>query len=65
MIKILHRASKNNFHFILSGDEAWFEYHYDTSHMWFFDIEDRDQIVSKAHKSRKAMVTIFFNIDSY
>ena len=33
MIKILHRASKNNFHFILSGDEAWFEYHYDTSHM--------------------------------
>lgn len=28
-----------------------------------FDIEDRDQIVNKAHKSRKTMVTIFFNID--
>lgn len=32
--------------------------------MWVFDIEDRDQIANKAHKSRKTMVTIFINIDS-
>lgn len=63
MLAILRRAKKNNYHFILTGDEAWFEYHYSPTHMWVYNTDERDQIVNKTNFCRKTMITIFFNID--
>lgn len=59
----LDKAKKNNFKFILTGDECWFEYRYNYKRMWVFDFDERQDIVSPSDIQKKTMVTIFFNAD--
>ena len=63
LLKQLEVASKNNFLFVLTSDESWFEFNYTLKRMWVLDSSSCDDIVAKSHFSKKIMVTIFFNSD--
>lgn len=63
LLQQLDIASKNNFLFVLTGDESWFEFNYTPKRMWVLDSSFCDEIVAKSHFVKKIMVTIFFNGD--
>lgn len=63
ILNYLQKAKKNNFIFILTGDECWFQYRYDPKRMWVFDFDERQDIISPSNIQKKTLLTIFFNAD--
>ena len=64
ILKILEKAEKKNFINIMTGDESWFYFNYQSSHMY---AASRDEVPTSTQKkidSEKIMLTMFFNGNS-
>ena len=61
--EILTKFSANNYKYIFTGDEGYFEYYYSRERMWVLNKGDIDEKLEKPHFQRKIMFTIFFNGD--
>ena len=62
MLKFLQKAEKQNFNFIISGDESWFVYDYDHQRKWVIDNEIPDERVIRTNIVKKTMITLFIGI---
>ena len=63
LLEILNDCSANNYKYIITGDESYFEYYYSRERMWAFSKGDIDEKLEQSHFQRKTMFTIFFNGD--
>lgn len=61
MLSILEKHIGTRFHYIMTGDESWFLYHYEPQTQWVFSREDLEEKVDAKHIEKKIMVTIFLN----
>lgn len=46
MLPILLQAQADGWHYLVTGDESWFEYYYEFQTQWVLDLDDRDDIES-------------------
>jgi histone-lysine N-methyltransferase SETMAR len=60
LLEELRKDSRRDFDHIMTGDESWFYYSYDSSSMFARDRASVVPRVSKTIGSKKAMITIFF-----
>lgn len=63
LLSLLQQAEKNNFHFIGTSDEPWFNYSFDPTTQWVQQGGKPDSKVRKSLHSQKVMIIIFWNID--
>lgn len=61
ILELLQKAKRNNYIFVLTGDESWFEYCYNFKRKWVLLNDKGDDFTRPTDIQKKTMITCFFN----
>lgn len=61
ILELLQKAKKNNYMFVLTGDESWFEYCYNFKRKWILQNDKNYDFTRPSDIQKKTMITSFFN----
>jgi hypothetical protein len=65
MLPVLERRGKDNFHYLVTGDESWFFLEYQHSHQWCRTKDEVATRVSQKNSDGKYMLTVFWGPDGF
>lgn len=65
MLKIFEMHIESEFKYVLTGDESWFNFHYEPTTQWVLSSEYLEEKLDPSKFEEKMMVTVFMNGDGF